>query len=402
MSAAQRQQVESYSRSSYSRTGGAGNGGGRPPQRGFLARLIDGNPLRLAILIIVIIAVIVALVLGIRACTKKDAPADDSGQTVEQENGTTPLEPGRIVMTIGGDHDTVVLQGEDYIEGGCHAIDRQEGDISANIQITDDVNTNVPGDYTVTYTVRNSENMEATETRNVHVVSDMDVDRDGISVFMYHYVYTEEDQPETLDTNYILNTKFEQHLQYLTENDYYFPSFAELRAYIDGTHSLPQKSVVLTFDDGQFGFLDYGIPLLEQYQVPATSFIICSDTDLPDRLYSYASPYVSFQSHTFDLHQGGTSGMGHGGKIFDLSFDELVADFQHAQSILGTTEALAYPFGDVSDAAPSAIDAAGILCAFTTNYGQVHTGDDPAQLSRIRIFGDGDVSGFYYQCDNGN
>ena len=31
----------------------------------------------------------------------------------------------------------------------------------------------------------------------------------------------------------------------------------------EGKHSLPAKSVILTFDDGEMGFLNVGVPLLE-------------------------------------------------------------------------------------------------------------------------------------------
>ena len=349
---------------------------------------------------IAVVVVILIVVLALRGCGGgENADTQDASSDANNIYTTeaTPLEEGRIVMTLGGDADTIVLLGEDYIESGCHAIDKQEGNITTNVQITGDVDTSTAGDYTVTYTVRNSENMEATKTRTVHVVESMEADTDGISVMMYHYVYDDANPPEDLNNNYIPASKFEQHLQYLVENDYYFPSYQELSAYIAGTHSLPAKSVVLTFDDGELGFLDYGKPLLEKYQVPATSFIICIDPDASERITNYASEYITFQSHTYGCHMAGTSGLGHGGKIFDLTEDELVEDFQTAQSILGTSEAVAYPYGDVSDVADAACARAGILCAFTTNYGQVHVGDDPYQLSRMRVFGDYDVSSFYAQ-----
>ena len=93
---------------------------------------------------------------------------------------------------------------------------------------------------------------------------------------MYHYVYTKEDVPENINTNYLLDTDLEDQLAYLTSQNYYFPSYKELYAYIKGEIDLPEKSIILTFDDGQKGFLEYGIPLLEKYQVPATSYIIAS------------------------------------------------------------------------------------------------------------------------------
>lgn len=93
---------------------------------------------------------------------------------------------------------------------------------------------------------------------------------------MYHYVYTKDDIPDSLNSNYILDTDLEAQLQYLSENNYCFPSYQELAAYVKGELTLPEKSVILTFDDGQKGFLNYGIPLLEKYQIPATSFVIAS------------------------------------------------------------------------------------------------------------------------------
>ncbi|MCD8028022.1 MAG: polysaccharide deacetylase family protein [Erysipelotrichaceae bacterium] len=104
----------------------------------------------------------------------------------------------------------------------------------------------------------------------------MDKNSDGIAVLMYHYVYTKDDIPDSLNSNYILDTDLEAQLQYLSENNYCFPSYQELAAYVKGELTLPEKSVILTFDDGQKGFLNYGIPLLEKYQIPATSFVIAS------------------------------------------------------------------------------------------------------------------------------
>ena len=71
---------------------------------------------------------------------------------------------------------------------------------------------------------------------------------------MYHYVYTPDDLPKTINTNYILDSKLEEQLKYLKEQDFYFPSYQELSAYIKGEIDLPKKSVILTFDDGQKGF----------------------------------------------------------------------------------------------------------------------------------------------------
>lgn len=303
------------------------------------------------------------------------------------ESGADVSNDGRIVMTLCGSHDTYVRQGEDYVEGGCLARDREQGSLTSAVVASGDVDTSTPGDYTVTYTVRNAEGMGAKCERVVHVTDNLEWDSDGIPVCMYHYVYDPANPPEDLGTNHVSVGELEEQLAWLTDQGFYYPSWAELRAYVDAAHSLPAKSIMLTFDDGEYGFLDLGIPLLEKYKVNATSFTECSREDIQDVLRNYASPYVMFESHSFDLHHGGSSGKGHNGAIYDLGEDQLADDLQHAVDILGTRNAFAYPYGDVSDVSRAAIDSVGILCAVTTENDQVHVGDDYWALPRVRVFG---------------
>ena len=215
----------------------------------------------------------------------------------------------------------------------------------------------------------------------------------GVPILMYHYVYSADNPPAALDGNYLLDTKLEEQLAYLVENDFYFPSYPEVRAFIEGEHSLPARSIVLTFDDAEAGFLNVGIPILEKYGVPATSFVICSDADAAQKVVDHRSPYVSFQSHSYGLHQAGGT-IGHGGLISALTKDQIAEDLTHAQEILGTTEAFAYPFGDVTADGQQAVREVGILCAFTTQNSWAHVGDDVTALPRVRISGEYELAGF--------
>ncbi|MDO5117766.1 MAG: DUF5011 domain-containing protein [Eggerthellaceae bacterium] len=344
--------------------------------------------LKIAIILLIIVFVAEAIGGFFYINSKADKVASDTtGQTTnpdvtDKTKGASSTD--RIVMTINGSHDTYVLRGEEYVEGYCHAVDLDEGDITASIEIKGSVNADKAGDYTITYTATNSQKQSASCERVVHVVDDMAKNTVGVPVLMYHYVYTADDMPDELDANYIEDVELEEQLQYLTSNNYYYPSYQELSEYIAGRHSLPEKSVFLTFDDGEGGFLDYGVPLLEKYGVFATSFLVTWDNAGPAT--RYPSPYITYQTHSEDMHRGGGN-IGHGGRISAMSQQEIYDDLKMSTDKLGTKEAFAYPFGDHTDTASAAIRELGILCAFTTEYGLVNVGDDPTTLTRIRVTG---------------
>lgn len=301
------------------------------------------------------------------------------------------INSNRIIINLNGSENTYVLKNEKYVESGCHVVDKKDGNITSEVTVKGNVDTSKIGDYTIEYQI-NHDHMTKSRKRTVHVVDHMDKNTTGIPVLMYHYIYTKNDKPKKLNTNYLLDTKLEEQLQYLTKENYYFPSYQELKAYVEGKLTLPKKSVILTFDDGEHGFLKYGIPLLNKYHVPATSFIIGKNNG-KKKVIQYASEYISFQSHSYNMHRGGGS-IGHGGIISALNKQEIINDLKKSQAIAQNTEAFAYPYGDVTDIAKGAVKETGILCSFTTKYGKVKVGSDLTALPRVRVLGDASINGY--------
>lgn len=298
------------------------------------------------------------------------------------------IDDRQMVMNLNGSADTYVKQGQPYIESGCHVIDMNEGNLTSSVEVIGKVDTAAVGDYDILYNVKNGSGVYCIKKRTVHVVAGdaMEWNTAGLPVCMYHYVATAETFPlgDPYVANYILDTDLESHLAYLKENKFYYPSYQELYAYANGEIDLPAKSIILTFDDGELGFLNYGIPLFEKYEIPATSFIVAIDAG--DKVSAYASEYISFQSHSYDMHRAGGN-QGHGGLISAMTKDQIVQDLVASQEIVQNSEAFAYPFGDNTEDAHAAVREAGMLCAFTTEYGRATKGADPTHLPRVRING---------------
>ena len=151
------------------------------------------------------------------------------------------VDPQSLIAGLRGSEKTVVCQGDPYVESGAFAVDKDKGAVT-DCEISGQVDTSAPGTYQIRYKFV-SGYVEKEITRNVEVISKEKFckNESGIPVLMYHYVYTEDDKPEKLNSNYISDKDLESQLKYLKEEGYYFPSFKELRAYADGEIALPQK-----------------------------------------------------------------------------------------------------------------------------------------------------------------
>lgn len=313
----------------------------------------------------VLLIMAVLLLIGLTACEKVDK---------------TPT------LTLEGPEVMEITLGDGYPEHGFSATDYQGNDISNMVEL-DMPDLDLVGDQIVKYSVT-CDGITVTETKILkikHKVPDLEdwtYYNHGVPILMYHYVYDPDNPPENLHANYISTDDLESHLKFLVEEDYYFPTWREIRDFVDCKIDLPEKSVVLCFDDGSKNFIELGIPLLEKYGVRATSFVIASKNG--EEMAAMDLKHVQLQSHSYDMHRGGGY-IGHGGIFTALGYEEALADLKTSIEILGNGDAFAYPYGDYTDYCMQTVEDAGFLCAVTTEYGRVYPGDNPYALSRVRI-----------------
>lgn len=204
----------------------------------------------------------------------------------------------------------------------------------------------------------------------------------GLPVLMYHFFYDAKAGEKGPDNNWMEISAFEQQMKYLSENKFYFPSWSEVEAYINGTKTLPEKSVVITIDDGDESFIRLAIPIIEKYNVKATSFVVASWNGdwLPK---TYKSSHMDFQSHSYDMHRAGTNGKG---RFVNLSYKDALADVTKSKEMIGNNCTIfCYPFGHYNDTAIKVLKDAGYKLAFTTKGGRVYSGANKYQLPRVRI-----------------
>lgn len=97
-----------------------------------------------------------------------------------------------------------------------------------------------------------------------------------IPIIMYHSILKDESQ----HGEYVLSpVELEKDLLYLKDNGYTAITSAELIDYVYSGKSLPEKPVMLTFDDGCLNNLTYVLPLLEKYNMKAVFSVVGSFCD---------------------------------------------------------------------------------------------------------------------------
>lgn len=91
----------------------------------------------------------------------------------------------------------------------------------------------------------------------------------NVPILAYHNLDPSAKGEMTLSTE-----RFEEQLKYLKDNGYTVIPLKDLVSYLQGEiSSLPEKSVVITADDGRKSVHTYMWPLVRKYNVPVTLFI---------------------------------------------------------------------------------------------------------------------------------
>ncbi len=193
-----------------------------------------------------------------------------------------------------------------------------------------------------------------------------------VPILTYHHL---DDTPGAAT---ITPENFEAHMRALLDAGYRAVSLQQLEDFVLYGQALPEKPVVITFDDGYESNYTLAYPILRKYQLCADIFVIGvtlgADTykDTGVAIHPHfdavqgeemaASGQITLQSHSFDLHQSrsldGENAREYAamleGETEEAFIDTLREDFEKSRSQLSAITgempfALSYPTGIYSE-----------------------------------------------------
>ena len=206
---------------------------------------------------------------------------------------------------------------------------------------------------------------------------------------MYHYV---SDPPADADIYRrdlsVTPANFEAQLAWLQSRGYESITLTDLVYHLARGWPLPDKPVILTFDDGYRDNYTKAFPLLQEYGYTGTFFLVTGPIDFEnpdyltwDMVEEMVQAGMDFQPHSYrhlDLRGAGK----------DFLIFEILAPKEAIQARTGETPRFyAYPSGRYDDRTIAVLKSANYWGAVITEQGATHTSDGLFELDRVRIRG---------------
>lgn len=206
-----------------------------------------------------------------------------------------------------------------------------------------------------------------------------------LPILMYHHVSKESQRFNDYVVSY---EEFESDLQYLCDNGWTSISVKNLLDWYGGTFIMPEKPVMITFDDAFESTAAYAQPLLEEYGCCAVvaaigsiaeKYAVCGEHEPEFSHLSWEDlkelsecGNMEVQCHTWDMHAssprfGCSKKTGESDSRYR---DALSCDLSRflrecEKNGVNTTLTIAYPYGAFSSETTDAVRDLGFLAAFT-------------------------------------
>ncbi len=210
----------------------------------------------------------------------------------------------------------------------------------------------------------------------------------SLPILMYHYIRT----PPPIRTD-LLGFKlsvapedFQAQMDWLYVNHYHPVNFNQVRAYFEGTHTLPPRPVVITFADGYQDLYTAAFPILQAYGFTAVAYIVSGFVNRwgyvsRDEVLAMDRAGIQIASHTVDHPNLARSGAG------SVTFQLVQSKRWLEQTVGHPVLDFAYPSGQFNAWTVQAVREAGYDTAVTTYSSTTHSMADRYQWGRVRVGG---------------
>ncbi len=194
--------------------------------------------------------------------------------------------------------------------------------------------------------------------------------------------------------------RFRQHIEWLMENKFRLMTLREWWEASAADQSAPDRSVILTFDDGFKGILDHAAPVLNEFGIRGTVFIVTDyigRTNAYDRALNTPEHPLLDWNEIEELKSLGWDIQLHGKQHVPVTLldeekleDDLIQGKTLLEDRLGESiEFFCYPYGIFDEKAIRILKKTGFRAAVTCMAGTLSNlrNQDPFKLRRAMVDG---------------
>lgn len=225
-----------------------------------------------------------------------------------------------------------------------------------------------------------------------------------LPILMYHSLLRDD----AMQGDYVLSPEtFREDMEYLRSHGYQTVVVSDLIDFVHNGKPLPEKPVMVTFDDGFFNNYYYAYPILKELGMRAVISVIGSQTELftdsgqENAYWSYLtlerlremrdSGVFEVQNHSWDLHttgerQGCLRKRGEDEDSYRSFFTEDAARVQRLliEAGLPAPSCYTYPFGACSRESEALVQSLGFRCSLGCEEGMNELTGDPSCLYQMK------------------
>jgi peptidoglycan/xylan/chitin deacetylase (PgdA/CDA1 family) len=222
-----------------------------------------------------------------------------------------------------------------------------------------------------------------------------------VPILMYHHI---QDAPPGSDAVRrdlsVSPLNFEAQLHYLQQEGYQPVSLYDLALHLTVGQPLPERPIILTFDDGYADAYTQAFPLLQRFGFTGTFFLTTAliDANNPaflswDNVIEMHAAGMDLEAHSYDHSDLRSRG-------FQFLVFQTLGPQQAIEARTGVTPRFfCYPSGRYDDYVVDVLRSANYWGAVATEQGATHTSDGLFALRRVRVSGGDALSDFVHKLN---
>lgn len=204
-------------------------------------------------------------------------------------------------------------------------------------------------------------------------------------ILMYHYISTAPDNANsTLVDLTVPPDLFAQHLDTILELGFTTITMRQLWAGLSGVAPLPEKPLVLTFDDGYWDAHAHAAPLMLSRGMTGTVFVVSRFVGQASYLQWGDARALNAAGIEIGCHTATHANLSLFGR--DVQEAEIKEATEAIEANIGVRPtSFCYPFGRLNNLTPRILEEYGYHTAVTTSDAVVQYHSNPYRMGRVRV-----------------